>query len=129
MFYLAKCENGRMGVAEPQYHPVTANLAITEGMALVITSGKLAKCGATTVPTYIAMSDLAATATDRVIPVIPVHSNQIYKVACSAVPAVGAKVTIDSTALLVTATTTDGVATVVDTNGATAAGDEVYVHF
>lgn len=125
MFDLAKIENGRMNVAEPHY--IVAGTTIQEGMALVLTSGKLTKCGATVKPAYIAMS---SGITDQKIPVIPVAENQIYRVPCTAVPAnIGIKVTINADGLQVTGTTTDGVATVVDLNGATKAGDQIYIKF
>lgn len=125
MFDLAKIENGRMNVAEPHY--IVAGTTIQEGMALVISGGKLAKCGATVKPAYIAMS---SGITDQKIPVIPVAENQIYRVPCTAVPAnIGIKVTINSDGLQVTGTTTDGVATVVDLNGATKGGDQIYIKF
>ena len=92
MFDLAKIENGRMNVAEPHY--LVAGTTIQEGMALVLNGGKLAKCGATVKPAYIAMS---SGITDQKIPVIPVAENQIYRVPCTAVPAnIGIKVTINS---------------------------------
>ena len=125
MFYLAKFENARMGVAEPHY--VEAGATIQEGMALVLSGGKLAKCGSTTKPAYIAMTSGVS---GQKIPVIPVDGNQLYRVPCTAVPAsIGIKVTIHSDGLQVTGTTTDGVATVIDLNGATKAGDDVYVKF
>jgi hypothetical protein len=133
MFYLAKYENARMGVAEPEYLVAKGNEAIQEGEALSLASdGTLTKCGATTAPAYIAMCSVSATATERKIPVIPVDKHQLYRVETSAAPTslkVGAKVTINSDGLKVTATTTDGVATVIDLNGANAAGDEIYVKF
>ena len=131
MFDLAKIENGRMNVAEPHYLVADAG-AIAEGEALVLNAnGKLERCGATTVPTHIACTALSAAATDRKIPVIPVASNQIYRVALSVAPTslkVGSKVTIvDGTK--VSATTASGVATIVDLNGASAAGDQIYIKF
>ena len=125
MFYLAKIENGRMNVPEPEY--LEAGAAIACGEALVLTDGKLAKCGATVAPKYIAMSEAAAGA---VVPVCRVESNQVYDVPVSAAPTalkVGDKVTLDSDALGVTATTTSGVATIVSLNGATKAGDIITV--
>ena len=125
MFYLAKIENGRMNVPEPEY--LEAGVAIACGEALVLTDGKLAKCGATVAPKYIAMSEAAAGA---VVPVCRVESNQVYDVPVSAAPTalkVGDKVTLDSDALGVTATTTSGVVTIVSLNGATKAGDIITV--
>lgn len=130
MFYLTKIVNGRINVSESEYLTVTDGLTITNGEALVLTSGKLAKCSATTVPQFIAGADLSATDTNRVIPVIRVESNQIYEAPVTAVPAsIGIKVALDGDALGVTNATTNGVATIVSLNGATKAGDKVLVKF
>lgn len=132
MFYLKKIENGRMNVPEPQFLEAKASEAIECGEALVLASGKLTKCAATVKPEFISLSEVTAEEKNRVIPVCRVESNQVYDVPCSAVPTSlvpGAKVTIHSDGLQVTATTTDGVATVVSTNGAANAGDIITVRF
>jgi len=130
MFRLLKIENARMNVPEPVYLDVKASEAVEEGEALVLTSGKLTKCGATATPEYIAMAAKAATDTARTIPACRVESNQVYAVPVTAAPTslvAGSKVTLYTDGLQVTATTTDGVVTVVDTNGAKAIGDEIIV--
>ena len=128
MFTLRKIEGGRINVFEPAIYPVgTAD--VTEGEALVLTSGKLTKCGATTKPTFIA---LASGKANTEIHVGRVESNQIYEVATSAdvsALAIGTKVTLSDDALYVTATATSGVAEIVDLNGAKASGDTIYVRF
>ena len=126
MFTLRKIEGGRINVYEPLSYPVGAS-AVTEGQALVLSSGKLVK--ATGKPTFIA---LASGAENAEIAVGRVEPNQIYEVPVTAAPtslAVGAKVTVATDGLGVTATTTDGVAEIVDLNGATAANDTIYVRF
>ena len=130
MFRLMKIENARINVPEPEYLDVTAAEAVSEGEALVLTSGKLTKCGATTAPQFIAMASLSADATKRTIAVCRVEKNQVYEVPVTAAPTslnVGDKVTLNTDGLQVTATTTSGVVTIVDLNGATAAGDKVVV--
>lgn len=130
MFRLLKIENARMNVPEPEYLDVKASEAVAMGEALVLTSGKLTKCGATVAPTYIAMGIKSADDTNRTIPVCRVEKNQVYAVPVTAAPTsltVGSKVTLHTDGLQVTATTTDGVVTVVDLNGAAAAGDEIIV--
>ena len=132
MFKLTKIENGRQNVPEPEYLDATASEAISIGEALVLTGGKLTKCGATNKPTYISMGELSASATKRNIAVCRVEPNQVFEVECSASPSSlvpGDKVTITTDALGVTATTTSGVATVVNTNGAALAGDKITVRF
>lgn len=130
MFKLLKIENGRMNVPSPAYYEVTAGEAVQEGEALVLTAGKLTKCGATTKPEFIAMGDKAATAEDRKLGVARCAANQIYAVPVTAAPTslkAGDKVTLGTDGMQVTATTTSGVITVEDLNGATAAGDEIIV--
>ena len=100
------------------------------GEALVLTSGKLTKCGATAKPEFIAMADCAADATNRLIPAARVEPNQLYEVPVQAAPTSlveGSKVTLHTDGLQVTATTTSGVVTVESLNGAAAAGDIIVV--
>lgn len=130
MFRLIKIENARINVPEPEYLDVTAAEAVSEGEALVLASGKLTKCGATVAPEFIAMASLSADATKRTIAVCRIEKNQVYEVPVTAAPTslkVGDKVTLNTDGLQVTATTTSGVVTIVDLNGATAAGDKVVV--
>ncbi len=130
MFNLLKIENARMNQPEPVFHEVTASEAVSVGEALVLTSGKLTKCGAAVKPAFIAMADLAADATNRRIPVCRVESNQVFEVPVNADPTslkVGDKVTIHTDGLQVTATTTSGVVTIENLNGAKAAGDKLVV--
>lgn len=130
MFKLLKIENARMNVPSPAFYEVTAGEAVTEGEALVLTSGKLTKCGATTKPEFIAMGDKGASAEDRKLAVCRVAPNQIYEVPVAAAPTSlvpGNKVTLHTDGLQVTATTTSGVITVDNLNGASAAGDTIIV--
>ena len=58
------------GVASWEYDPVSA-IVPKVGTAMAYTSGKLAICGATAVPTHICMREATATATaGDLIPVI-----------------------------------------------------------
>ena len=130
MFFLAKYENASTNVDEPKYYEVTADEAVEEGEALVLTSGKLTKCGTTTKPTHIAMMSLPASAVKREIATVRVDENQLWRVPVIADPTAlvpGAKVTLGGDALTVTATTNSGVVTVEDLGGAEKAGDEIYV--
>ena len=128
MFKLIKIEGGRINVYEPQILPVGA-AAVKSGEALVLASGKLVKCDATVVPTFIALADAAASTE---VAVGRVESNQLYEVNMSAAPTslkIGNKVTLGDDGITVTATTTSGVAEIVDLNGATAIGDTLVVRF
>ena len=132
MFRLLKIENARMNVPEPEYLDAKASEVISIGEALTLSAGVLTQCTGTTKPTHIAMGDKAAADTNRRMPACRGESKQVYAVPATAAPTAlvpGAKVTIYTDGLQVTATTTDGVVTVVDKNGATAAGDEIIVRF
>lgn len=103
------------------------------GMALIQSSGNLAIATGTNAPKYISMieKDSACTAGD-LIPVIRVEPGTIYETELSAAGTslkLGDKVTLHaSNGLQVTATTTSGVAEIVEFLG-TASGDKVRVRF
>lgn len=121
---LTKIINGRINVSEPLFYDVTASEAVVTGEALVLSSGKLTKCGATTKPAFIALADKAAADSNRELAVIPVENAQLYEVTATASIAslnVGDKVTLSSTATGITATTTSGVAEIVEKLSATSA--------
>jgi hypothetical protein len=106
------------------------------GMALTQSSGKLAIATGTTAPTYISMVEKdSACAAGDLIPVIRVDHDTIYETTNSASFASinkGDKVTLHaSNGLQVTATTTNGVAEVVDFDdvAASGTGGKVYVRF
>ena len=130
MFKLLKIENARMNVPEPVFHEATAAEAISIGEALVLANGKLTKCAATAVPQFIAIGQVGASDANRKVAVCRVESNQVYEVPVTVAPTalkVGDKVTIHTDGLQVTATTTSGVITVENLNGASAAGDTIVV--
>lgn len=132
MFRFLKIENTGVYSPEPEYIEATASEAIAEGEALVLASGKLTKCGATVKPAYIAAGAVGASATDRKVAAVRVTPDMVFAAPVSASPASlikGVKVTIHSDGLGITATTTSGVATVVDLCGAAAQGDEIHVRF
>lgn len=117
-----------VGLTPPiEYMEVTADEAVTLGEALVLTSGKLTKCGATAKPTYVAVGPDQ----DGVAPVIKVQDYMEFETTLAAagtslVP--GSVVTLHTDGMQVTATTTSGVATIVALHG-TAIGDTVTVRF
>ena len=110
----------------------TASVTTKVGMALTKTDGNLVLASGTSKPTYISMreQDTALTA-DDLIPVVRVQPDVIFETELSAAGTslkVGNKVTIATDGLRVTATTTDGVAEIVEILG-TAIGDKVRVRF
>ncbi len=109
-----------------EYLPCSA-ITPKVGMALTQSSGNLAIATGTTKPTYISMvdKDAACTAGD-IIPVIRVDSGIIFETTNSASFSGmnrGAKVTLHaSNGMQVTATTSSGVAEVIDFDDVAAAG-------
>lgn len=111
------------GADDPfEYRQMTDGEAATLGEALVETSGKLTKCGATATPEFIAMQSAAAATPGAKIAVERIREDVEYKVqsvATVAATLLGAKVTLHTDGLLVTATTTSGVFAISQTDGAT----------
>ena len=132
MFKLLKCMNGRQSVGEPASLPATVGEAYAFGEALVITGGKLTKCGVAVKPTHICGVNIAAAAASDYIPCVEVTPNMVFETTINEDPSalvVGAKVEISADAMEVTADTASGVATINNLLGATAAGDAVEVVF
>ena len=127
MFYLTKIENARMSVPEPEYLDV-GSTAIEAGQTLALSAGKLVK--ETAAPVYIAAANAAANAAG--VPVYRITKDMVFEVPVSAAPTsikVGDKVTVNTDGVQVTATTSNGIATIVSLNGAKAAGDTIIVRF
>jgi hypothetical protein len=106
------------------------------GMALTQTSGNLAIATGTTKPTYISMIDCASALTaGDIIPVIRVDSGIIFETTNSASLSgvtKGQKVTLHaSNGMQVTATTSSGVAEIIDYDetAGSGTGGVVYVRF
>lgn len=115
MFLIHKIDDGRNAPLE--FLPISA-IQPKVGLALTQSSGKLAVCSGTTKPTYICMTETAAAvAAGTIVPVVRVDSDMVFETEFSASAAainLGDKVTIASDGLRVTATTTSGVAEVVE---------------
>lgn len=100
------------------------------GMALKLSSGKLVLATGSDMPEYISMVERSASAENEEINVVPVSSEIVFGVACSAAHTnvdIGDFVTIAPDALRVTATS-GGCAKVVGREG-TAEGDIQYIVF
>jgi len=123
-FLIHSVDDGR--IPSWEYLPVSA-ITPKVGMALVQTSGNLAIATGTNKPTYISMCErqTACTAGD-LIPVIRVQPDIIFEALNSAAMTSvnrGDKVTLHaSNGLAITATTTSGVAEVVEKLDATSSG-------
>lgn len=118
-------------IGNAMHVPVTAGETYKMGEALVITNGAATKCGATAKPTHMCCRDQEADAKET-ITVYPITGTMHFGVPVTAAPtalAIGAKVTLATDGLGVTATTASGVCEIVNLNGAKAAGDEIVVKF
>ena len=130
MAFMIHAIDGRMDAAI-EYLPA-GTITPKLGMMLTQSSSLLTIASGTTKPTYMAMCerDTACTSGD-LIPVIRVlpdtRFETTFSVSASSVKP-GQKVTISADGLQVTATTTDGVAEIVDMDG-TAAGSACRVRF
>jgi len=105
-----------------EYYLLADNEGATLGEALVQTSGRLTKCGATATPEFIALKTQAAEATSVTpLPVERVAEDTEYESVSTATVAaslVGSKVTLHTDGLFPTATTTNGVFEISRTDGA-----------
>lgn len=116
-----------------QHHRAPCGAIVPQvGMAMVLSGGVLAKATGTTRPTHISMreQDTACTSGDMIY-TIRAENDIIFETTFAADPAalkVGDKVTIHTDGCQVTATTTNGVAEIVDILEA-AAGGRVRVRF
>ena len=129
-FLIHDTKDGQPGPWE--YLEASAIGACKVGMALTQSSGNLALASGTTAPTYISMTerDTACTAGD-LIPVVRVQKDTVYETTLAASGAslkVGDRVTLHTDGMQVTATTTSGVAEIVEILG-TAIGGKVRVRF
>ena len=108
MFKIAKMHTGKQRPME--YYEITADEEVKMGQALVLSEGKLTK--ATNVVEFIALAE----GVNKTIPVIRVMEEDEFETEFNADASavnVGDKVTLAEDALKVTATTADGIFTVV----------------
>lgn len=116
-----------------KYLPATGSTKPDIGLALVLSSGKLAKASGTTKPTYICMMEApAAVAAGTLIPVIEVEPDMIFECKNQASlngVNIGQAVTIHSDGLQVTGTTSSGVATIVEKTAGSGTGNPTRVKF
>ena len=115
---------GSAKTAPMEFYPVTALEEVVIGEGLVLTSGALTKCAATATPEFIALK----ASTGGTIPVLRVIEDMVFETefaADASAVAVGAKVTLHTDGVKVTATTTNGVFTITHKLGTGASGTKV----
>ena len=134
MFKLIKIQNSGVNVPEPMQLKKPASLKIKAGDALIIENGYVSACPATTVPTHIAYAN--GKINDYTAVAYAVNENMLFETVIKADPSslfIGQKVTLgkdsDNGASYVTATTSSGVATIVDLMDASKSGDKITVKF
>lgn len=128
MFLNKKNQDGH--VAPFEQLPCSA-ITPKNGMAMVLSSGKLAVASDANKPEFICVEDHgAAVSAGDLVTVVRVEADTDYVTTLSAAGAlnIGDKVTLASDGLRVTATTASGVAEIVAMEG-TASGDTVVVRF
>lgn len=131
MFSFVKSNAGHNFPAIVQL-PTTASTTYKVGDALILSSGALTKATGETAPAYVCAENYTAPASgQKEIAVYPIYPFQEWETTLSAAGTslnVGDKVTINTDAAQVTATTTKGVAEIVKMLG-TAVGSKVIVKF
>jgi hypothetical protein len=131
MFKVAQIINKESNAPVAFKLPATASVAFKRGELVSIASGKVAKTAAKAKPTHITLQAHAADTNGGEILVAMLTPETILETTFSAAPTSivnGSVVTLATDNLSVTATTTDGVVTIFDMNGAAAKDDKVYVH-
>lgn len=121
------------GHVPPWEHLPASAIQPKVGMALILSSGKLAIATGTNKPEFICMAEHPAAVTaGTIVPVIRVTPEILFKTSNSASLSgvnVGEKVTLHaSSGMQVTGTKTSGVAEIISKSG-DASGSDVYVRF
>lgn len=127
MFECKKILGGRINVPEPEVHVAASD--VKAGQALLLSGGFLGNPTEAGAPTHIALADAKGGNKVACYAVIP---GMIFDVPVSASPTAikaGDKLTLDKTTWLKVTATSGGAAIVVNTNGATKAGDIIQVKF
>lgn len=127
-FFIHSVDDGHI---PPFEYVVCGNITPKAGMALTQTAGKLAMATGATMPKYISMLEADVAMDGKAIPVIRVEPGiQFATTNSAALTSVnpGDKVTIATDGMRVTATTTSGVAEIIEKSG-NDAGSDVVVRF
>ena len=129
MFMIHTVEGGHIPAF---YYKPAGAITPKVGLALVESSGNLVLATGTNKPTHICMAEYAAAVSaGTIIPVIRVTEDITFETTCAAAFTSikkGDRVTLHTDGAQVTATTTSGVATVVEGDGV-ASGEKVLVRF
>lgn len=126
MFGLHKMDKGNTPIIKEL--PASA-ATFNVGEVAVLSSGRIAKASGSTAPTYVVVESGTKTTADT-ISVTPIYPDQEYETTLSTAGTltVGDKYTIATDSAQITATSTNGVATVIEALGTTS-GSVVIVKF
>lgn len=131
MIWMHKNDNGRSLVPDAVVLPRNPAVAYAAGTALVFSGGVAIAASGAKKPQYICYSNNEANDGSELV-AYAVSETARFEVPVTAAPTslkVGDKVTLATDGKGVTATTTDGVATIVDLQGAKKIGDTIIVMF
>ncbi len=131
MIWMHKNDNGRALVPDSVILPRDAGAAYAAGTALILSGGVAVAATGANKPQYICYSNNAANDGSELV-AYAVSSTMRFEAPVTASPAslkAGDKVTLADDGKGVTATTADGVATIVDLQGASAIGDMIIIRF
>ena len=132
MICLHKNDNGRGLVPDSVVLPRNAGAAYASGTALILSGGVAIAATGANKPQYICYSNNEANEGSELL-AYAVTPSMRFEAPITAYSAsakkVGAKVTLSADGKGVTATTTDGVATIVDLQGAAKVGDKIIISF
>ena len=132
MFEFLRMNNSAVVAPAIKQLQAANNVAYAVGDALVLAAGVLSKATGATKPTHIAAQKYPSTASAGKIAVYPINSDMEFKTKFAAdgtAIVAGNLVTIHTDAAQITATTTSGVATVLEKIGTGAIGTEAIVKF
>ncbi|MGM9680193.1 MAG: hypothetical protein ACI3XR_01665 [Eubacteriales bacterium] len=132
MFVLKSIENGRTQAPDPIRLERGAGTAYSAGNALVIENGVASLPTNTTKPTHICISNVKGGDGEELL-AYHITPAMVFEVPLSDYTAgnlvIGNKLCLASSGQRVSSVTTGGVATIVDTCGAKAVGDKIFVRF
>lgn len=132
MFEFVKNDTGNAAPVIKEIAATTAKYAVGDTLTLDAPTGLLKLCTGTEKPHFISAASKEVTAEDAVLAVNPVYPEQEWKTTFNADASTlkaGAAVTIAENGNEVTATTSDGVFTIVEKLGTGAVGTEVIGKF
>lgn len=131
MFDFVKNDNGLAFPIQEAKKAAIGTYKVGDALVHDSTTGNVKAATGTTVPDYIGAEEVVLTSVSP-IAVMKITDGQVWKTQFSADASAvkdGAKVTLDSDGRKVTATTTDGVATIDSRVGTGVAGNTAFVRF